>query len=69
MTVQILFSEESMAISENNTQVYATISKEDKEILRQLAERYKRSLSQEVAYAISLYLEQERAKSEKPTQN
>lgn len=48
-----------MAISEDKTQVYATIPKVDKVKLLKLAKKYKRSLSQEIAYALSLYLESE----------
>lgn len=54
-----------MAISEENEVLYATVSKEDKEELKRLSDKHKRSLSKEAAYAISLYLEQQR-ELEKP---
>lgn len=57
-----------MAISDENEVLYATVSKEDKEELKRLAAKHKRSVSKEAAYAISLYLEQQR-KSEKQAQN
>ena len=54
-----------MAISNENEVLYATVSKEDKEELKRLADKHKRSVSKEAAYAISLYLEQQR-ELEKP---
>ncbi len=48
-----------MAIAKSNAQVYATVSKEEKKKLQKLAAKHKRSLSQEVAYALACYLESE----------
>jgi predicted transcriptional regulator len=54
-----------MAIAKSNAQVYATVNKEEKDKLQKLATKHKRSLSQEIAYALSCYLENE-GESEKP---
>lgn len=45
-----------MAIKKSNSSVYATITKEQKEKLERVAASNHRSMSGEIAHALSLYL-------------
>jgi hypothetical protein len=46
-----------MPIKDTNSPIYATVSNEQKDKLLRVAEKNHRSLSREIAHALSLYLE------------